>query len=548
MWEQLAVKYNGSRTRNPPERDLDSLRRKFKSLYAKPKPTGRGEVPLRLRPVVWAQEIQLKIEEACGVQTSHDGLDEGEDDSALRSLVADVLGDEKAENGSASSHPDSEGVTFEPKARTSNPDSDAESPPLTTTASPVAPDSVSQYAQSTDPIAPDSQGAGAIVTSSGVVDVRLASHFSFSDDDEAVDAETQPPGDRESLSSTPPAHQPGSGYEDPVTVTEHSAATANSRPSSSDSCSSGLTHAANTPWVSRDSRSTAEEQPQSVRRMPQPPPPPTPRSCATPARFVGRPPKQARQHVATVATPDGPVLRRNPVRAAADEREEKENRSLHVTSNRLGGQDLRVLQDNVDALTQSLLNDNGKRSPTPINNTDGPAGAPSYAARKRIRMQQRLDEMQRELDEAESKHSGGTGEMMKLLVFCQKDSERRAENEERRRRSEREERAEADRKERAERELIRREEAKTSERRRLQDLQIARELREEQRRLDAERDAKLEREKEENRRKAEERRALERSEARQRHEQIMLMLSSLQKKRETARTVREANVVLPLLV
>ncbi|GMF53781.1 unnamed protein product [Phytophthora fragariaefolia] len=105
-------------------------------------------------------------------------------------------------------------------------------------------------------------------------------------------------------------------------------------------------------------------------------------------------------------------------------------------------------------------------------------------------MQQRLDEMQRELDEAESKHSGGNGEMMKLRVFFQKDSDHRAENKERRRRSEREELAEADRKERG---LIRRDEAKTAERRRLQDLQIARELREEQPRLDAESDAKLER-------------------------------------------------------
>jgi hypothetical protein len=70
-------------------------------------------------------------------------------------------------------------------------------------------------------------------------------------------------------------------------------------------------------------------------------------------------------------------------------------------------------------------------------------------------MQQRLDEMQKEMDEAESKHSSGTGEMMKLLVFFQKDSDSRAENGERRRRSEREERVEADRKDRAERVQIR---------------------------------------------------------------------------------------------
>jgi len=172
----------------------------------------------------------------------------------------------------------------------------------------------------------------------------------------------------------------------------------------------------------------------------------------TPGRNAGRPPRQVLQHIATVASPDGPVLRRNPHRAATDDREEKENRALNVTSNRLGCQDLCVVRDNVDALTQSMLNDNGKRPPVQNGTTDSASGAPSYAARKRILMQQRLDDLQKGMNDAESKHSSGTGDMMKLLVFFRKDSDRRAENEERRRRSERDKRAEADRKERAEQE------------------------------------------------------------------------------------------------
>jgi hypothetical protein len=92
MWDQLAVKFNGSRTRNSPERDLESLRRKFKSLYAKPKPTGQEEVPVSLRPVVWAQKIQQNIEEACGVQTSHDGPDDGGNDEVLQTVVDSVRG------------------------------------------------------------------------------------------------------------------------------------------------------------------------------------------------------------------------------------------------------------------------------------------------------------------------------------------------------------------------------------------------------------------------------------------------------------------------
>ncbi|OWZ08599.1 hypothetical protein PHMEG_00018829 [Phytophthora megakarya] len=46
MWGQVTVQYNANRTRGSPERDFESLRRKFKSLYTKPKPTGSGEVPL----------------------------------------------------------------------------------------------------------------------------------------------------------------------------------------------------------------------------------------------------------------------------------------------------------------------------------------------------------------------------------------------------------------------------------------------------------------------------------------------------------------------
>jgi hypothetical protein len=140
-----------------------------------------------------------------------------------------------------------------------------------------------------------------------------------------------------------------------------------------------------------------------------------------------------------------------------------------------------------------MLNDNGKRPPVQNGTTDSASGAPSYAARKRILMQQRLDDLQKGMNDAESKHSSGTGDMMKLLVFFRKDSDRRAENEERRRRSERDKRAEADRKERAEQEQTHRDATEAADRRHLQELQLAREQREEQRRQDVERDAKLER-------------------------------------------------------
>lgn len=117
-----------------------------------------------------------------------------------------------------------------------------------------------------------------------------------------------------------------------------------------------------------------------------------------------------------------------------------ENQRLHVISNRLGGQDLRVFRDNFEAVTQGMLNDNGKRPSTEGGKADRPSSTASYAKTKRARAKQRLDEIQSEIDEAESKHSPAGGETMRMLLLFQKDSDRRAEAEERRRRAERDER------------------------------------------------------------------------------------------------------------
>jgi hypothetical protein len=172
-----------------------------------------------------------------------------------------------------------------------------------------------------------------------------------------------------------------------------------------------------------------------------------------------------------MASHNGPELQRNPGRMAEDKPEETENRSLNVASNRLGGQYLRVVRDNVEALTLSFLNENGKRSATESTKNDSTA---SFTKTKRIRMQQRLDDMQKDMDEAESRRSSSTGEMMKLLMFFQKDSEWRAEAEERRRRSERDEHLKAERRDRAEREQVWKEESEAAEKKRLQEVQLTR--------------------------------------------------------------------------
>lgn len=91
MWERVAMQYNTNRTRTAPERDFESLRRKFRSLYGKPKLTGRnGEISPRFRAIAFAKEIQRKIEEEEGVHTSHDGLDNGQEDVELLATVEQV--------------------------------------------------------------------------------------------------------------------------------------------------------------------------------------------------------------------------------------------------------------------------------------------------------------------------------------------------------------------------------------------------------------------------------------------------------------------------
>ncbi|KAE8995376.1 hypothetical protein PF005_g16833 [Phytophthora fragariae] len=97
MWEALAVEYNAQRARRWMARDFDSLRRKFRSLYSKPKLSGvYSDLPPKLQVIHYAQEIQVAIDIKGGVTTSHDGRDRGEDDLQLLQDIDDALGNDSA--------------------------------------------------------------------------------------------------------------------------------------------------------------------------------------------------------------------------------------------------------------------------------------------------------------------------------------------------------------------------------------------------------------------------------------------------------------------
>ncbi|EGZ13514.1 hypothetical protein PHYSODRAFT_400980, partial [Phytophthora sojae] len=72
-WERLAASYNANRPRGAPERDFESLRRKFKVLYSTRKPTGTPNMPPHVKK---AKEVKLAIDEKANVIEMDDEADE----------------------------------------------------------------------------------------------------------------------------------------------------------------------------------------------------------------------------------------------------------------------------------------------------------------------------------------------------------------------------------------------------------------------------------------------------------------------------------------
>ncbi|KAJ8576622.1 hypothetical protein ON010_g2590 [Phytophthora cinnamomi] len=72
-WERLAVSFNTNRPRGAPERDFESLRRKFKVFYSTRKPTGMLVMPPHIKR---AKEAKQAIDDKANVIE----LDEAGDD------------------------------------------------------------------------------------------------------------------------------------------------------------------------------------------------------------------------------------------------------------------------------------------------------------------------------------------------------------------------------------------------------------------------------------------------------------------------------------
>ncbi|KAE9356071.1 hypothetical protein PF008_g3785 [Phytophthora fragariae] len=120
----------------------------------------------------------MKIESEGGVQTSHDGLDGGEDDAALEDAVRVATAQEGDESDSDE---ESEGPVDADRDETERDDVVSEGTPAAGTEQEG--DAISQYAQrSSPPPTPQTQATGTIVTGDGTIDVSLVHLFSLSGD------------------------------------------------------------------------------------------------------------------------------------------------------------------------------------------------------------------------------------------------------------------------------------------------------------------------------------------------------------------------------
>ncbi|KAE8970873.1 hypothetical protein PR001_g27076 [Phytophthora rubi] len=195
-------------------------------------------------------------------------------------------------------------------------------------------------------------------------------------------------------------------------------------------------------------------------------------------RGVGRPRVRDASPIVSMASPDGSALSRNPERVASDAAEAERFRRMTT---------------------------------------------------KRQRAKKRMEALEKELREAELASASTGSEMKELLLLFREDGDRRADAEAKLRREEREERRLDEKRERDEREHVRRVETAAVEARRQQDREDETNKRDAAQRKEEAEHAERREEEAERRRQFEARLELDRSEARQRHEQMLLLISSMQK-------------------
>ncbi|ETL37131.1 hypothetical protein F441_11399 [Phytophthora nicotianae CJ01A1] len=399
MWERAAEQYNYRRPRGTCERDYESLRRKFRNLVGKNKPTGiNGEIPESKRPIAMAQEIHALIEADAGSNETLDGLDDGEQDSDLLRHVDSLQGRSPSARRSLNEGEDL--LTAEDRSHqatggdtASHLESNANRHGSTGGETVSDGASVATGLRSETAAEPGAQSLveeeptalGTIATREGSVSVV------FSQDLEGWDSD----GGEEKA-------EEGCQIEGPEV----------GDPSRGRSCYSPVPEALDGCDGDGTRRETNSSQELTTVL------PSRERNGSVSADSEGR---------RSDLSADRRTFRRNPLNATYDNNEREKHRGLSPASNRLGGQDLRILRDNFHEMGGRSVGSKHKRT------ASDPTPPATFVAAKRNNAKKRMDDLGKQVATHED-HLACAQDMSTLMIIFREDANRREDAEERRRR------------------------------------------------------------------------------------------------------------------
>ncbi|KAG6615318.1 uncharacterized protein IUM83_15305 [Phytophthora cinnamomi] len=431
-WERVKRVYDFKRPKTWPERDADSLKRKFKDLAGTAKPTGKAKMPVH---IALAKAAKREMEEHTSVNTMDDGLDDGADDAELLQRVSEAVRAEadrtmkqmgnagRSQRGSngddvSSSEEEADGDSLLVEGNLQ--DGDVQHGPVGVAQEPD--DGQMKRLPSVSGIITRRDGS--------TIDAALATELDLSDESSAGEDDSEEKSDQ---------------------IVHDEAST------------SGVCGAL-TPGASATTAGPPVDQSRT---------PSTPTSAPS-RKPTGRPKGSIVGHLPTVTSLSREPLRRDPSKAAADAREKQANPKKSASSARLGGQDLRVFRDNI---TQFAKRSASEATALSAENT--------YGKTKRVRTARKLSELEKRLTNVEQMQQSGRSDIMEMMLLLREDSDRKEAAEEKRRCEERRERLEAEKRDRDERDRVRREEHEAAENRRQRELDAAQVEREERYRVES---------------------------------------------------------------
>ncbi|KAG1699716.1 hypothetical protein DVH05_012608 [Phytophthora capsici] len=357
-WEQVATRYNTRRPRGTCERDFEALRRKFRNLYGNLKPTGiNGDVPEAKKPILMHHELQRAIELKAG-------------STLLTKEHAESVADTDGDSSSGL-----QGTRGEHRGQQQG-----------------AEDHIDQH--------DGFEGTQAI--QSPLEPYEDSEDFVLASRDALLpNTEPRPIDDRDDARG-------GSALDEALTS---ESGFLRLQLDSADDLPAEVSTVAG-----KDAAVIANE---GVGLSPQASEPGMDGNISR--RVMGRPRRSTGEAIPSQASPNGPILQRNPDNEAADTAEMARYRRQSVTSNRLGGRDLRVLRDNFGEM--------GGRPKTPTEKrpVSDSSITTTFASNKRNCARKRLGSLESFVSNMPDFSEFGNKEIMQIMTFFQRQGHQRAE-------------------------------------------------------------------------------------------------------------------------